>query len=171
MLRAIYLFTDLQVLPSDGQSLLVFARLVQLNNLLTEGFSLEDVRRPSCQAGCHPQHAMQKKHDRQRAPGHPEMGKTNPSRMLAHQPTKRHRAVTIQRRWLQFSPRFSARRPTLSSTSMRCHAFLPRQNVRFASAPELRVNFVPLLLLRIRDESSASLGRHDKRPCTIDRVE
>ena len=72
MLRAICLFTDLQELPSDGDSLLVFARLVKVNNLPIEGISLGGVLRLSRQAGCHPQRAMQNKHDCQCVPGQPE---------------------------------------------------------------------------------------------------
>jgi hypothetical protein len=63
---------------------LVFARLVKLNDLHIEGSSLGGVLSHSRQAGCHPQRAMQNKHDRQYVPGHPETGKTNRCKMLAH---------------------------------------------------------------------------------------
>jgi hypothetical protein len=71
MLRAVYPFTDLQELPSDGDSLLVFARLVKLNNPPIEGISIRGVLPLSRQAECYPQHAMQNKHDCQFVPGHP----------------------------------------------------------------------------------------------------
>jgi hypothetical protein len=47
MLRAVYPFTDLQELPSDGDSLLVFARVVKLDNPPIEGISLGGILRLS----------------------------------------------------------------------------------------------------------------------------
>ncbi len=96
MLRAICLFTDLQELPSNEDRLLVFTRVVKLNNLLIEGISLRDFFRLSRQAGCHPQRAMQNKEDCQRVPRHPETGQTIPRGMLARQQTWTHRVAKIR---------------------------------------------------------------------------
>ena len=96
MLRTICLFTDLQELPSDEDSLLVFARLVKVNNLPIEGLSLGGVLRLSRRTGCHPQRAMQNKQDCQCVSGHPETEKKPRCRMLAHQHTGTHGAVKIQ---------------------------------------------------------------------------
>ena len=58
MLRAFCLFTDLQELPSDRDRLLVFSRVVKVNNLPIEGIGLRGVLRLSRQAGYHPKRAM-----------------------------------------------------------------------------------------------------------------
>jgi len=103
MIRAIYLFTNLQELPSDGDSLLVFARPVKVNNLFIEGISLGSILRLTCQAECNRQDAKQNKQELQRVPVHAVTANANPCTMPGHQYIGTRRPVKIQHCWFSFS--------------------------------------------------------------------